>query len=324
VLLIVTNRTDLASDYLILKLKSREIPFIRLNTESLGYEYWVDLVLNKSSANFLITFSDGKRVRRNDITSVYFRQPNPPSLPNFLTEADREFAERESLELLRSLWRMIPKTKWLNHPVNLWRATNKIEQLSVASEIGFNIPITLVSSNKDSVASFIRSSQDRIVAKAIKHGFLSCNNEVWVAATRRLPPDYIDNFESFAQLPMTYQFEIDKIYDLRVVVIDKKVFTTAIHSQDYEETRIDWRVGDLQGLQLRHEIISLPKSLENKCKKIVKSFSLRYSSMDLVLGKDGKYYFLELNPNGQWAWIEQLVGHPIREAIIDALIYRNG
>jgi glutathione synthase/RimK-type ligase-like ATP-grasp enzyme len=120
---------------------------------------------------------------------------------------------------------------------------------------------------------------------------------------------------------MSYQHEIDKIYDLRVILVGDKIFPTAIHSQDQQETAVDWRVADLKELQLRHEKIFLPKQLKQKCRELVRFFSLRYSSMDFVLGKDGKYYFLELNPNGQWAWIEQLVGYPIRDAIINTLTH---
>jgi glutathione synthase/RimK-type ligase-like ATP-grasp enzyme len=322
-LLIVTNSTDLASDYLILRLKSRGIPFVRLNTEAFGYGYCVELRLTKSRAGFLIEFSDGQKLEPKDITSVYFRQPHAPTLQGRVAEVDREFAEREALELLRSVWRMIPEKKWLNHPRNLWRAVNKVDQLLAALDLDLDIPTTLITSKKDSVASFIQDADGHIVAKAIKHGFLLRNDELWVATTQRLPSNYMAEFESFAQVPMTYQHEIRKICDLRVVIVRDAVFATAIYSQESEETVVDWRVGDLKQLQLRHEKVYLSKSLENKCKDLLRFFSLQYSSMDFALGEDGIYYFLELNPNGQWAWIEQLVGHPIRDAIIDTLIHRD-
>lgn len=319
-LLVVTNRSDLASDYLITRIKSRGIPFVRMNTEDFGQEYSIDIVLNKLEKDFVIEFSDGKVLGPKDISSVYFHHPNPPSFHGLLAESDREFAEREALELLRSLWRMIPEGKWLNHPKNLWRAVNKVEQLMAAIDIGLEIPNTLISSKKASVATFFKAAKGRIIGKAIKHGFLSRDDEVWVATTQRITSEYLNEFESFAQIPMNYQHEIDKMYDLRVVVVGDKIFPTAIHSQDLEEAAIDWRVADFKELQLSHERVTLSKSIEKKCKDLVDFFSLRYSSMDFALGIDNKCYFLELNPNGQWAWIEQLVGYPIRDAIIDTLI----
>lgn len=318
-LLIVTNRSDLACDYLILRLMAREVPFIRLNTEDLGQEFWVDLMINKSRARFVIEFPNGTKLGPEDIVSVYFRQPNPPKVLGCSSNDDREFAEREALELLRSLWRMIPERMWLNHPRHLWRAANKVDQLLAAIEVGLDFPATLISSRKDSIAAFVKTTSGQVVAKAVKHGFLYRNEEIWVAATQRLSPDFLSDFHLYVETPSTFQHEIEKVYDIRVVVVREKVFATAIHSQVFEETAVDWRLGDLKQLQLHHERILLPKALEAKCRNLVDFFSLGYSSMDFVRGQDGAYQFLELNPNGQWAWIEQLVGYPIRDAIIDAL-----
>ena len=192
-----------------------------------------------------------------------------------------------------------------------------------AIDIGLDIPATLISARRDSVASFIQEAKGNVVVKAVKHGFLLRENEVWVATTQRLAPNYTVEFESFAQVPMVYQNEIKKEYDIRIVVVLDKVFATAIHSQDSEETSVDWRVSDIKQIQLHHERIPILESLKHKCKSLVRFFSLKYSSMDFALGKDGVYYFLELNPNGQWAWIEQLAGHPIRDAIIDALAHHG-
>ena len=92
-LLVVTNRSDLASDYLITKLKSRCIPFVRLNTEDFGHGYNIEIILNKSKKSFIIEFSDGKALGPKDVSSVYFHHPNPPSFNGLLAESDREFAE---------------------------------------------------------------------------------------------------------------------------------------------------------------------------------------------------------------------------------------
>ena len=210
---------------------------------------------------------------------------------------------------------------WLNHPRNLWRAVNKVEQLVTAADIGLEIPETLIASDKNSISDFIKKGNS-VIAKAVKHGFVNKNGETWVASTQRLPSTFIEDYNLFAEIPAIYQHEIIKTYDIRVVVVGEKLFSTAIHSQNFKETEVDWRIGDITGIDLAHKKINLPNEIENKCKRLLKFFSLQYSSMDFVLGKDGRYYFLELNPNGQWAWIEQIVRYPIRDAIIDNLTGR--
>jgi glutathione synthase/RimK-type ligase-like ATP-grasp enzyme len=46
----------------------------------------------------------------------------------------------------------------------------------------------------------------------------------------------------------------------------------------------------------------------------VQAYRLFYGAVDLILAEDGTYVFLELNPFGQWAWIQDLCGLPIAEA----------
>ena len=48
---------------------------------------------------------------------------------------------------------------------------------------------------------------------------------------------------------------------------------------------------------------------------------LQYGAFDFILDKFGNHYFLEVNPNGQWAWIEHLAGLPISKEIVKCLCY---
>lgn len=317
-LLIITNKNDLASDYLILRIKERGINFTRLNTEDIGLTVSIDLSVTNNSIDFKIDFPDGTKLLRKDISGVYFRQPIPPNLKELVIEEELEFANVEILELLRSLWRMLPEEIWLNHPKKLWAASNKLEQLAVAASIGLLIPNTLVSSNPASIESFLKSESSELIAKAIRHGFLNRERSVFLAGTQRISKDFIDNIDKYAAVPMMYQKEIQRDCDLRVVVVDDKVFPTSIIYDDHSKN-VDWRISDLQGEQLKYTKVTLSPDLEDKCKAIVRFFALRYSSIDMIKDKSGNYYFLELNPNGQWAWIEQSTGYPIRDAIIDSL-----
>ncbi|MNZ28723.1 hypothetical protein D3C78_459550 [compost metagenome] len=51
----------------------------------------------------------------------------------------------------------------------------------------------------------------------------------------------------------------------------------------------------------------------------MRRLNLRYGAIDFVCDPQGNLWFLEINPNGQWAWIENLTGYPIAEAIVDEL-----
>ena len=70
---------------------------------------------------------------------------------------------------------------------------------------------------------------------------------------------------------------------------------------------------------MRHEAIELPADIVDKCRALTKALDLRYGAIDLIADRDGRYWFLEINPNGQWAWIERRTGLPLASAIVDEL-----
>jgi glutathione synthase/RimK-type ligase-like ATP-grasp enzyme len=116
---------------------------------------------------------------------------------------------------------------------------------------------------------------------------------------------------------MILQREITKRADVRVTVVGDRVFAAAISSQGSPETEVDWRRGGSGDLP--YQAITLPDSLSALCVQLVNSLDLRFGAIDLVWDEDGVFWFLEVNPNGQWAWIETRTGHPITAAIVDAL-----
>ncbi len=321
-LLVVTNKSDLACDYLILRLKERGIRFLRLNTEDFGRAFQIDISFN-GSPECRLAFEDGQVLESEEITGVYFRQPRAPAVPNGTADSDRLFVQREIKETLRGLWRLIDARKWLNHPRNLWLASNKLEQLAIAGRLGFRIPETCVSMSAARVRAFYDEHGGRIICKAVKNGFRHEGDTITLAMTRRVERAFIDNFDSYATVPMIYQRELIKAYDVRVTLIGDQLFPVAIHSQEREDTEVDWRLWDVSAFDLKHEQIELPQEVAAYCRAIAKHFNLGFAAIDLVRGTDGLFYFLEVNPNGQWAWIEQKTGYPIRDAIIDRLTMRS-
>jgi len=320
-LLIASNKNDLATDFLILRLYERNIPFLRLNTEDYLSTWEVCFSINSNISDVVIAKEGKEPLSVKRFTGAYIRQPRMPDLD--IVDDDKGFAEREVGEALKSLWRSIDEGIWLNAPHRLLRASNKPEQLVVARSIGFNIPNTYIGTNYDRIKSFYKKYSGNIIAKAVKHGFNFDGDRARVAATQVIDKAALTSLEEYAPIPMIFQEHIAKEYDIRVTIVGGEVFATAIDSQNHDETKVDWRLSDYYKIPLKQYKISLPECINKFCLDITKRFKLKYSAIDLVLGKDGFYYFLELNPNGQWAWIEQLGIHKIRDAIIDELLLRK-
>ncbi len=316
-LLIVSNKTDLATDFLILRLHEREIPFVRINTEDYLSKWEVNFYLCEDEAQFYIQFDDGRKVSGDMVTGAYIRQPRLPSVD--VVSDHKVFADREIGEALRSLWRFVDDKIWLNPPHNILRASNKPEQLAMARSLGFRIPATCVTSNTKIIREFFKNNGGDIVAKAVKHGFLYEDGNARVAPTQVVKEEDVNDLDRYAALPLIFQRRIEKVYDIRATIVGKRIYAAAIYSQDFDETKVDWRLSDHHKIKLRYEKINLPLDISELCISLTSQLNLRYSAIDLVLSKSGDYYFLEANPNGQWAWIEQLTGYPIRDSIIDEL-----
>jgi glutathione synthase/RimK-type ligase-like ATP-grasp enzyme len=64
--------------------------------------------------------------------------------------------------------------------------------------------------------------------------------------------------------------------------------------------------------------------VQERCVRLIERLELCYGAIDMILTPDGRYVFLEINPSGQYLWIEMETGLPISAAICDLLMAREG
>ncbi|MFE1411185.1 hypothetical protein ACFW6F_10300 [Streptomyces sp. NPDC058746] len=115
---------------------------------------------------------------------------------------------------------------------------------------------------------------------------------------------------------MILQERIDKKLEIRVTVVGDRVLAAAIDSQAAEVTRDDWRRDVFQAPHLVHD---LPEHVAERCRRLLRRYGLLFGALDFILTPDGEYMFLELNPNGEWDWVEALTGLPVASALGDVL-----
>ncbi|OUS71305.1 hypothetical protein B5G52_12285 [Pseudoalteromonas sp. A601] len=208
-ILIISNKTDLATDYLVHYLSEKKIKYVRLNTEDFQLKWEVNFDISSKGSEVIIhRYSDNYKLSTTMIYGAYIRQPQLPDLN--LSNSDKEFGMREVGETLKSLWRVIPEKIWLNAPHNILRASNKPEQLQIAKSVGFNIPNTCITSNIEKIYSFYQSNNQQIIAKAVKHGFQYDGYKAKVVATQKLNSKQLSTIKNFAKVPMIFQEFIEK------------------------------------------------------------------------------------------------------------------
>jgi len=310
-LLLVTNRRDITIDYVVAELKRRQTPFFRLNTEDLPEAHCTMAAFPKSAWSLRLK---EREVDGSEVKAAYFRRPAPPTSKLTITDnGEREYAESEWGAFLKSLYSRL-EGLWLNAPMDIVMAEDKPRQLMLASEIGFNVPQAIITNDITSVRKVIQKGP--AIGKPLRQALINGEQERVIFTTRLERLNDSDE-DAIALAPFIVQTEIKKQYDVRVTVVGSQVFATAIRSQEHEETTVDWRQGSRP--DLKHERIELPREVEEQCAALMERLNLRYGAIDFICDQQGKLWFLEINPNGQWAWIENLTGYPIAAAIVDQL-----
>jgi hypothetical protein len=305
-ILVVTNRDDLTADWLILELEERQTLFVRFNTED--YPESAGLTWTPEGAHF--TLSTGQ-VDLAQVDAIWFRRP---VLPRVSGEGERAvWAAREAREALDGVWRTYPG-RFVNRPECNQRASVKPEQLVRAARLGFTVPETLVTNEPDEAVAFL-AAHPRAVAKPLFSGRVPDGDSEGLFFTTLLDDAARTAAASLGPEPYLFQDFVDKEYDVRVTVIGDQVFAARIDSQTSDEARVDWRKGAQASA---HSVERLPDEVNERCLALLREYGLSFGAIDLA-AVDGDYVFFEINPNGQWAWVEQLTGLPLRAAMADLL-----
>lgn len=318
IVLIVTNRADITADLVILEFQRRQTPYVRFNTEDFPQLVQVSWELEDKGVDGYIRLPRTQLALR-DVRSVWYRRPSPPAIAETVkTPALREFAYRESQEALSGLWRTLD-CFWMSRPDAINLASYKPRQLKVAKELGFKVPRTLISNAPNEVERF-RAECRQIVAKPLFSGIIGAEEGREIVFTTLVPDGDPCSSKGIEFAPILFQEYVPKDLELRVTVVGKKVLAASINSQQVEEAIHDWRRASVSSLLFRS--YTLPKYLSEKCARLVAAFGLTFGTIDLVKTPDGSYVFLELNPNGQWGWLERATGDPYAKVI--AMLLERG
>ena len=295
--------------------------FVRLNTETFGKEFWIDLT--SGSALPEIRFqTPAREFSGPEISSIWNRRPFPPEvLPHHTGQINREFIAAELKSTLDGAL-MALDCQWVNRPQANRAAAYKLAQLRKASQLGFTVPETLISANPTKIRAFenhLSCSGRRLVGKLVSQGppRAPSPSEQYVVFTQILNKSDLVADAALSACPAIYQEYVEKLFELRVTVVGNKVFACKIDSQATERTQVDWRRYDLPNTP--HQPYQMAAEVEAQCLALTRHFGLSYSAIDLIVRPDGTTVFLEMNPNGQWGWIEEITGQPIASALAQLL-----
>lgn len=305
--LLVTTSYDPAPEYVGAALERRGFPFFRLNTDQ-----FPSLVRAEFNPQRGLTISDRRRsISGKQVKSVWYRRDVVPDLPDDLDPGTRDFCEREVRAFLGGTLAALPTQRWLSSPQAIWRAERKPYQLAVAAQLGFTLPCTMVTNEPAVVREF--AQERRLVAKAVSSSYIRSPGGNQAIFTNALTPADLEDLDGLALAPVIFQENVEKSSDIRVTVVGNEVFAAEILSQRRESSKVDWRATDDPDLE--HKTHELPSTLARRCLRLVSHLGLIFGAIDFALKPDGTYVFFEINPNGEWLWLEDQLGFPISDRI---------
>ena len=201
----------------------------------------------------------------------------------------------------------------------LRRAENKQLQLKIAREVGLDIPRTLITNEPEAVRQFARECSQGIIMKALSSFAIYERGEQKVVFTNSVQAKDLEHLAELRYCPATFQERVPKALELRTTIVADRLFTASIDSQRSEKSRIDWR-RDGFGLIDEWEPHQLPAEVEERLLKLMRFLGLNYGAADLILTPDGHHVFLEVNPVGEFFWLEKHPGLLLSGAIAHLLV----
>lgn len=308
---------DVATDAVVNELSRRYVRVLRINTEDYPFSSGLDYRPGSLDRKHIFSELIGPTGPR----SIWYRRVRVPSRPEGMDEGVYDFCVRESRNAL--LGGILNQScEWMSRPEAVWKAEFKPFQLDLAAALGLGVPKTLISSVPDSVRTFFENCKGQMIAKPVRSGYIVQNGVDYAVYTTRVAPEDLEDLQDASLTPTIYQELIPKQFDVRVTVVGKRIFAVAIDSQSDPDASVDWR--RTSNPRLPHHALQLPSDVEDKILALMDAMKLNYGAIDLVLTPDGRYVFLEINPNGQWLWLDDMLSLGITSSIADWLAMETG
>jgi MvdD family ATP-grasp ribosomal peptide maturase len=321
--LIITRSDDNESVQMVaqaIERKGGEV--IRFDTDRYPTEVRLSAYYGKGIDERLTLTNDAGEFNLREVEAIWHRRLNfGAQLP---TTLDKQLRHASLGETRAAAWGMLSSLKAFRMDAlqNIRHAENKQLQLQVARELGLEIPRTLTTNDPAAVHAFAGSCESGMVTKMLSSFAVYDEERELVVFTNPVKPEDLADLSGLNLCPMTFQEMIPKALELRTTVVGRRVMSASIDSQSSKRATHDWRRDGLSMIQ-DWQPYELPRDVEEKILHLMDHFVLNYGAIDIIVTPDGRHVFLEVNPVGEFFWLERSPGLPIADAIADVLLNRS-
>ena len=295
--LVITSSIDETVTYIICKY-SNMVNFFRVDVDRFNtYRFYID-------SNGWSIADEYSQIESSNVCSIYYRKPILPDLSSYDSQYHL-MIQRDIISLINGIADSFPG-KVLTRPSILRRTENKIYQLLYAGQKGLNIPSSYIGNHNDDCGEYEKSAS---IIKPITTGKTHGQNGWELYQTSMFSG--IDEDISFT--PVYLQNYIPKLFEVRITIIGENVYPIRIDTRN----KVDWRA-DYENH--KYSKIICPNHIIEKCYQLLEDFSLKYGAFDFIVTPKNEWVFLEVNPNGQWLWLEQSLELDISKKIVEYLV----
>ncbi|MER6605837.1 ATP-grasp ribosomal peptide maturase [Streptomyces sp. NPDC000927] len=314
--LVVTRDKDISADPVVAQLIGRGLQVARFDVGDFPESLTQAAYLIPGRGRWTGSLKGAHRdVDLSTVRAVWYRKPAPVGIHPGMTETETQWATAEATAGLGGLLAALPDAHWVNHPDRNKAADHKPRQLALADACGLTVPESLLTNSPERARAFCHSNRETgVIYKPLTGGPGRQSGEPVALWASTVTADQIT--EGVARTAHLFQVRVPCAYAARLTVVGRQMFAVRIDTPT-GSSAVDWRsVHD----HLAYTRIDVPDSVADGMHQLMQTLQLVYSASDWIVTPDGVWTFIgDLNPNGQWAWLEQQVDVPISEAIAEEL-----
>lgn len=318
IVLILTSKNDPEADLIGIALRNRGIDYIRINGSDIPTHISIRYLVEKDSGllNFQLIVKkhvlDVSKIclawlRNFDLNQINFRG----------NKMVRTFSIQQWQDGFQILQNNL-QCSWINSPHATIGANDHAKQLSVAKAIGFDVPATLITNDPAAAREFYYSYDGDILVKALHNHSVETQGKSYSMYSHKILEEDLSGLGDLVYAPCIIQERLTKKSELRVTVVGDQVFAAELDCKSAPAACHDIHRSAAIGFPIR--VFNMDDEFSSHCVKLVKSFGLKYGAIDFILDKDDRRVFLEINPTGDWYWIERKLRLPITRAMLEMIV----
>jgi ATP-GRASP peptide maturase of grasp-with-spasm system len=196
---------------------------------------------------------------------------------------------------------------------------NKLHVNQLAVSLGLETPDFLVSTEKNKLNDFLAQYPKGCITKAISETFYIAHDDTFIISyTEAAKADDLKDYPERMK-PVLLQNKVDKKYELRIFYLNGVCYSSAIFSQNDEQTKVDFRKYNYEKPN-RTVPFNLPPDIADKIDRLMKQLNLKTGSIDMLVTKNNRYIFLEINPVGQFGMVSDPCNYYLEKKVAEYLM----